>query len=167
MVFAGAALVTLAASLGLAGALASLPHQLSIALLLSGAGVLLLLVEFHRPGRVLPGAAGLLLLLLGVHAFSLQPLRLWAVLLLLLAFLLLCSPWLVPQRTELGPMGTAALSAALVFLPRAPGGRWVWLASSVGVVLGALCSGLTTVAGKARRAKRRLRPGAASEERWE
>ncbi len=151
----------------LARSLACSLHQPGIALLLSGSGLLLLILEFHRPGKVLPGAIGLGLILLGIHAFSLQPLRVWAVLLLLAASVLLCSPWVLPQRSELGPMGTAALSTALVFLPRSAGGRWVWLASSAGLLLGAVCCALTTIAGKARRAKRRHRPGAAAQELWE
>ena len=149
------------------GDLASALHRPAIALVLSGAGILLILIEFHRPGRILPGAIGLGLVLLGAHAFSLQPARVWAVVLLLCALVLLGSPWLLPQRPEMGALGTAALSTALVFLPRSPGTGWVWLATSAGVLLGAICSVLTTVAGRARRAKRRLDPGATAAEHWE
>ena len=55
--------------------LGSLASPADTAVLLLAAGLLLLTIECLRPGRIFPGAAGLLALLLALHRLAALPLR--------------------------------------------------------------------------------------------
>ena len=61
----------------------------NIALLLLVGGALLIYLEFNTPGTIVPGALGTLMVLLGIFALDLLPIRFTAVLLLLAAFALM------------------------------------------------------------------------------
>ncbi|MGH9600219.1 MAG: NfeD family protein [Terracidiphilus sp.] len=65
----------------------------NIALLFLVAGALLIYLEFHVPGTIVPGALGTLMVLLGIFGLNLLPIRFAAVLLLLagLAFFILAA----------------------------------------------------------------------------
>ena len=58
----------------------------NIALLLLVGGALLVYLEFNTPGTIVPGALGTLMVLLGIFALDLLPIRFTAVLLLIAAF---------------------------------------------------------------------------------
>lgn len=119
------------------------------------AGALLIALECNRPGRIVPGAVGVLLLLLGVNRLRLfagwQEAPLW----LALAGLALIA--LVRWRLLYGlpgVLGTGLLTAALVQLARRSGGEpGIALAACCGVLLGCICTWLMMVAGQAWRAK--------------
>ena len=118
-------------------------------------GCALILVEFNRPGLVLPAALGLLLLLLamgGLHAAGVQR---WAVVLLLMGAVgLVLNAW---RRISfpLLLIPTAALMAGLQFL--LPGAAPVPIHAGVALVcggfLGIAGALLTRIAYRARRAK--------------
>ncbi len=127
----------------------------TVALGLVTAGALLIFVECNRPGRVLPGAAGVLLTLLGVSR--------------LMAFVRWNdgAPWLALAGVAMigslrwrsrngipGVVGTALLTAALVQLAKHSEGALPPLpAACCGLLLGAISSWLMMVAGLAWRAK--------------
>ena len=136
-------------------------------ILLLSLGLLLLFVECLRPGRVLPGAAGLLLLLLGIHGLASLPLRPAALLLIAIAVILLTASAIRRVRWPTGLLGTAALAAALPWLvtpqpqhPRA--GVTPWLGVLAGLVLGAASSLLLQAASRARANKRTPAPSRAA-----
>ncbi len=127
----------------------------TVALGLVTAGTLLLFMECNRPGRVLPGACGLLFLLLGAN-------RLWA----------FTSPndgalWLGISGCALigllrwrrwygvpGVAGSGLLLAAFVQMARHSGGALrPPLAGTCGLLLGTVASFLVMIAGQAWRAK--------------
>lgn len=137
-------------------------------------GALLIAVEFNRPGRVLPGACGLFLVLTGLH-------RVWAWMGWHASV-----PWMALGGLGLiglmrwrlllgvpGVLGTLLLTTALVVLARRSGGALdARLALLCGMVLGLTTSCLMVLAGRAWRAKAGHR-GASAErarthaaERW-
>jgi len=139
------------------------------------AGALLVCLECNRPGRIVPGASGLLLLLLGV--WRLQGLAGsddgslgWG--LAGVAFLGVLR-WRLLYGVP-GVLGTGFLTAALVRLAVCSHGEIrVDLAVACGLVLGAVGSGLMVIAGQARRTKFGHRSPSAGRartgvvERWE
>ncbi len=138
-------------------------------------GALLIAVECNRPGRIVPGSVGVLLLLLGLN--QLRPFAGWHDPPLWLALAGLTSIALVrwrPRYVMLGVFGTTLLATALVQLARQSGGELgVAPAGCCGVLLGGGCTWLMMVAGHSWRAKRGyggasaklLQSGVA--ERWE
>ena len=119
------------------------------------AGALLIFVECNRPGWVLPGAGGLLLLLLGVNSLWMPGGWSGGWLAMGVAGLLLIG--LMRWRLLLGVpgvVGTALLTVALVLLARrsggALGGGW---AAACGLLIGVTSSALMMLAGRAWRAK--------------
>ena len=94
----------------------SLTHRLATpdaATALLGTGALLLLLECNLPGAVLPGAAGLLLLLSGVYSLSLQHPRPAALLLLLASCAALTVAVRLPVFGIPAAAGTAGLTLGL------------------------------------------------------
>lgn len=61
----------------------------NVALLVLFAGILLVYIEFHRPGIVFPGSVGTVLILIAIYAFNQMPIRPVALLLILSAFTLI------------------------------------------------------------------------------
>ncbi len=125
------------------------------AVLLATVGTCLIFAEFNRPGRVLPAAAGLLLVLFAVAALLRTGLQPWA------AALLLCSAavFLLNLWRALPPWSlvlvTLLTMGALRFL--VPSGHGSGVQTPVAVLCGGLLGGisavLTRVAYRARRAK--------------
>lgn len=125
------------------------------AVLLGTVGLCLVALEFNRPGSVVPGALGLLLVLFAVSTFYGRAVRPAAVLLLLAATTSLLLNvwfrlpwWLLLTATLVIPYGLHRL------VPASEGGVG-WAAAAIcGVTLGTLGAGLSRVALRARRAKR-------------
>ncbi len=145
-----------------------------MALWLVTVGVLLVFVECNRPGWILPGACGVLLMLPGLC--RLLAFTRWSegTIWLGLAGLAMIG-WLRwhPSRPAFGIVGSALLTAALVLLARSSGGQLGPVpAGCCGLLLGTVSSFLMTLAGQAWRAKtghhsasaETMRTGAA--ERW-
>lgn len=129
--------------------------DIDVSLLLVGA--LLIYVELNVPGVVLPGALGLLCVLLGVYglwAFPLSPAA---------AMFLLAGAALFPLEAKLGghgglaALGTALLVYGLAHLVVGPAGApgvHLRVALAAGLSFGAITAGLGWVAARARRGKR-------------
>ena len=126
-----------------------------MALGLATGGALLVALECNRPGRVVPGAAGLLLLLLGVNRLRVfagagdGPLWLALMGLAMIAGVRWRLLYGVP-----GVLGTGLLAVALIGLARRSGGELgAAPAGCCGVLLGGVGTWLMMVAGRAWRAK--------------
>ena len=124
------------------------------AILLATAGICLGLVEINRPGRVLPGALGLLAMLFSTASLLRFGLRPGAVLLLVLAaVVMVANAWWELPRVLLA-LATAAGIAGLRLLIRPPAPPvHIGPAILCGAILGALSATLTRIAFRARRAK--------------
>jgi membrane-bound serine protease (ClpP class) len=131
----------------------------NIALLLLVFGALLIYLEFNTPGTIVPGALGTLMVLLGIFALDLLPIRFTAVLLLIAAFALMM------LEAKFGGHGVLALAgiACLIFgtltlvaapIPELQIRPWVAIAVSVG--FGGITVFLVRLAWRARRLKARL-----------
>jgi membrane-bound serine protease (ClpP class) len=131
----------------------------NIALLLLVGGALLIYLEFNTPGTIVPGALGTLMVLLGIFALDLLPIRFTAVLLLLAAFALML------LEAKFGGHGVLALAGivCLIFgtltlvaapIPELQIRPWVAIAVSVG--FGGITVFLVRLAWRARRLKARL-----------
>lgn len=128
--------------------------DVDVALLL--VGMLLIYVELNIPGVVLPGALGLLCVLLGTYgllAFPLSPAA---------AMFLLAGVALFPLEAKLGghgglaAMGTALLVYGLAHLVVGPAGApgvHLRVAMAAGLSFGAITAGLGWSAARARRSK--------------
>ncbi len=86
------------------------------AVALLGTGALLILLECNLPGAILPGAAGLLLLLSGVYSLSLQHPRPASILLLLASCAALALATRLPVFGIPAASGTAGLTVGLYTL---------------------------------------------------
>ena len=136
---------------------AALAHaSFGASIVTASAGLLLIYVECNRPGRVIPGLAGLLLFLLGLHSLSLLRLRPEALFIVALAFAMLVlamrGAWVLLWLVA----GTALLAPGLARLPAEQ--VWSMPAFFCGLLIGPVSGGLAAIAGRARRAKRYLRP---------
>ena len=145
------------AVLGIGGlALASVADlPTNAAVLLATASLCLIALELNRPGLILPGALGLLLLLLAAAALLSRPLRLWAAGMLVLAvggFAL--NLWKRLPAPVLALL-IAAVPLGLRFLVRPPraGGVHPAIAALCGLTLGLLGASLSRIAFRARRLK--------------
>lgn len=138
--------------------LSPLKHPDVDVLLIVG-GALLIYIELNVPGMVVPGAVGILVLLLGAFGLSQMPVRPWAVLLLAFATVPLVLAGRPPQRVSLAAVGTACLVGGFAFLVKARSselGVHRVTAVCAGVVLGLASSWLAGVAFRARRNKRSM-----------
>ena len=118
-------------------------------------GALLIFVECNRPGRVLPGAGGLLLLLTGVNQLRMP--GGWSGGLVAMgvagAMLIGLMRWRLLLGVP-GAVGTALLTAALMlFARRSQGALSGGVAAGCGLLLGVTSSALMMIAGRAWRAK--------------
>ena len=125
------------------------------AVLVGTAGICLGLLEFNRPGRILPGALGLLLFLFASAAFLDRGIRPSAAMILLLVVaIFVANAW---RRVPVWALAAAtlALIAALRLLspPTAPVRVHTPVAILAGTVLGSLTGILTRIAYRARRSK--------------
>lgn len=132
-------------------------HELSPdqAVVLATAGLSLIFVELNRPGRILAGTLGLLLLLLAAADLAQMPLRAVALaaIILLVCFFLLNLYRALPG----GLLGCMALGVipALRYLVRPVGNTFVHTVPAIlcGGGLGLASAVLTRIAFRARRAK--------------
>jgi len=92
----------------------------NLAVLLLFAGALLIYLEFHVPGTILPGSVGTLLVLLSLFALNLLPIHLASVTVLLAAFVLLVLEAKFPSHGLLALTGSAALIFGLLTLVNGP-----------------------------------------------
>lgn len=122
------------------------------AVLLLTVGVALIYYELNRPGSILPGAVGLLTVLLSVAAVGQHGVNMVAVALILSGVALLTLSLLRPTPMLLSLAATVALIAGLRWLPKYSCCTAVHTGVAVGcgVALGAGTSVLTRIARRAR-----------------
>ncbi len=134
-----------------------------IAVLILVLGGLLIYLEFHVPGTVVPGAVGTLLVLLSLFALNLLPIRHAAVLLLIAAFVLIVLEAKIPSHGALALAGIVSLVFGLLLLVDGPIPELrvhLGTALALGAGFGIITFGLAFLAVKARRNKVLLGPQA-------
>ncbi len=127
-----------------------------IAVLILVLGGLLIYLEFHVPGTVVPGAVGTLLVLLSLFALNLLPIRHAAVLLLISALVLIVLEAKIPSHGALALAGIVSLVFGLLLLVDGPIPELrvhLGTALSLGAGFGIITFGLAFLAVKARRNK--------------
>jgi len=92
----------------------------NLALLLLFAGLLLISLEFNRPGTILPGSLGTIAALTALYALDQLPIRPAALLLILTAFTLLLLDLKFPTHGLLTVVGIAALTLGTLTLIDSP-----------------------------------------------
>ena len=131
----------------------------NIALLLLVGGALLIYLEFNTPGTIVPGALGTLMLLLGVFALNLLPIRFTAVLLLVAALALMMLEAKFGGHGVLAIAGIVCLTFGTLTLVAAPIPEMrihPWVAIALSVAFGGITVFLVRLAVRARRLKARL-----------
>lgn len=131
----------------------------NIALLLLVGGALLIYVEFNTPGTIVPGALGTLMVLLGVFALDLLPIRFTAVLLLLAAFVLMLLEAKFGGHGVLAVTAIACLAFGMLTLVAAPIPELrvsPWVAVGLALGFGSITAFLVRIAMRARRQKAKL-----------
>lgn len=131
----------------------------NIALLFLIGGALLIYLEFNTPGTIVPGALGTLLLLLGIFALNLLPIRYTAVMLLLAAMALLVLEAKIGGHGALALAGIVCLTLGTLTLVAAPIPELAinpWVAVAVSAGFGGITVLLVRLAVRARRMKVRL-----------
>jgi len=131
----------------------------NIALLLLVGGALLIYLEFNVPGTIVPGALGTLMLLLGIFALDLLPIRFTAVLLLIAAFVLMLLEAKFGGHGVLAIAGIACLAFGTLTLVAAPIPELrinPLVAIAVSGAFGGITVFLVRIAMRARRLKARL-----------
>lgn len=126
------------------------PNQ---ALVIASAGVCLIFLELNRPGRILPGAAGLALLLLSAASLAHQALQPVSLCALLLALAVLAAQLWKALPWWLAACATVGLVAALRYLPAHRGEISLATALTCGLSLGLLSTALARIALRARQLK--------------
>ena len=118
-------------------------------------GVGLIFVELNRPGRVIPGTCGLLLVLLMGHRLAEFPLQGWAVTAaVVLALGLLTNAWRPLPLPVLGVLALGlGIAVRLLVRPGLEGEVDSATAIVCGGGIGVLAAGLTQIARRARRLK--------------
>jgi len=128
----------------------------NIALMLLVGGALLIYLEFNTPGTIVPGALGALMVLLGVFALNLLPIRYTAVMLLVAAVILLVLEAKFGGHGALAIAGTLSLVLGMMTLVASPIPQLdvhPWLALSIGIAFGLITVFLLRLAVRARRRK--------------
>ncbi|SEC17932.1 NfeD family protein [Terriglobus roseus] len=127
-----------------------------LAVLLLTLGLLLIYLEINTPGTIVPGAAGLTLVLLAAYGLHMLPLNGGGVLLCVLAAVLLLWEARVPRNGVVAVLGVGSLAIGLGLLVRGPVPA---LAVSWGTAIGAgfgfggVTACLLVLGAQARRAK--------------
>lgn len=135
----------------------------NLAVLILLAGALLIYLEFHVPGTIVPGALGTLMVLLALFSLNLLPVRYTALALIVCALILMLLEAKFPSHGILALGGTAALILGLMTLVAGPIPQMrVQLATAIaaGVAFGGITSVLVYLAARARRAKVAIGPEA-------
>jgi membrane-bound serine protease (ClpP class) len=131
----------------------------NIALLLLVGGALLIYLEFNTPGTIVPGALGTLMVLLGIFALNLLPIRYTAVMLLVAAMALLVLEAKFGGHGALAIAGIVCLTLGTLTLVAAPIPELAvnpWVAFAVSIGFGGITAFLVRLAVRARRMKSRL-----------
>jgi membrane-bound serine protease (ClpP class) len=126
------------------------------ALLVLTLGLLLIFLELNRPGWIIPGVAGLLLVLFSIDSLRRFQPRPSAILLILTASAVLLVNLLRPTHSPAAIASTLALLLGFHYLVRGPGTSRVHplTAAACGLILGSASYLLTTIARRARTNKR-------------
>jgi membrane-bound serine protease (ClpP class) len=135
----------------------------NLAVLILLAGALLIYLEFHVPGTIIPGALGTLMVLLALFSLNLLPVRYTSLALIVCALVLMVLEAKFPSHGVLALGGTAALILGLLTLVAGPIPEMrVQLATAVaaGVAFGGITSTLVWLAARARRNKVMIGPEA-------
>jgi membrane-bound ClpP family serine protease len=127
--------------------LSALPPNAAVLLLTLG--LTLIAIELNRPGMVLPGTLGLLIVLLSFAAILREHPQPMALALLFASATILLSQLRCSVRLWIVCLGTAAGIAGFAFLPRV---GW-FIAALCGLLLGAGTTLLTRIARRARQNK--------------
>jgi membrane-bound serine protease (ClpP class) len=120
-------------------------------------GALLVYLEFHVPGTIVPGALGTLLVMLAIFGFNLLPVRHTAVLLLVAALAMMVLEAKFASHGVLAAAGVVCLVFGLATLVDGPIPEMrvhYGVAAGAGVGFGLITFALAWVALKARRSKR-------------
>ncbi len=128
----------------------------NLAVLLLFAGLLLIYLEFHVPGTIIPGAVGTLLVVMALFALNLLPIHLVAVAVLMAAFILLLLEAKFPSHGVLALTGSIALVFGLLTLVDGPIPEQrvhPAMAIATGLSFGLITSFLAILAYRARRNK--------------
>ncbi|HTW47605.1 MAG TPA: nodulation protein NfeD [Acidobacteriaceae bacterium] len=149
-----AALVTVDADLRERILGAMMDPNLAVLILLAGA--LLIYLEFHVPGTIIPGALGTLMVLVALFSLDLLPVRYTSLALIVCALILMLLEAKFPSHGVLALVGTVTLVMGLLTLVAGPIPQMrVQFATAVsaGVAFGAITSFLVWKAAVARRNK--------------
>ena len=92
----------------------------NLAVLLMLGGALLIYLEFHIPGTIIPGALGTLFLVTALFALHMLPLRYTAVMLLIAALVLLLLEFQIPSHGVLAACAILCLIIGLMTLVNGP-----------------------------------------------
>ena len=135
----------------------------NLAVLILLAGALLIYLEFHIPGTIVPGAVGTMMVLLALFSLNLLPVRYTSLGLILCALVLMVLEAKFPSHGVLALSGTAALVLGLMTLVAGPipEMRVQWAtALSAGLAFGLTTTFLVRIAWRARRNKIMIGPEA-------
>lgn len=131
----------------------------NIALLFLVGGALLIYLEFNTPGTIVPGALGSLMVLMGIFALDLLPIRYTAVMLLIAALVLLLLEAKFGGHGALAIAGIVCLTLGMLTLVAAPIPEMAvnpWVAFGLSAAFGGVTAFLVRLAVRARRMKTRL-----------
>jgi membrane-bound serine protease (ClpP class) len=135
----------------------------NLAILLLFTGALLIYLEFHIPGTILPGSVGTLLVVLSLFALNLLPIHFASVTVMLVAFVLLVLEAKFPSHGALALTGSVALVFSLLTLVNGPIPEQrvhPAVAIATGLSFGLITSFLALLALRARRNKVMTGPAA-------
>jgi membrane-bound serine protease (ClpP class) len=128
----------------------------NLAVLILLAGALLIYLEFHVPGTIIPGALGTLMVVLALFSLNLLPVRYTALALIVAALVLMVLEAKFPSHGVLALGGTAALILGMLTLVAGPIPQMrVQLTTAVaaGLAFGLITTVLVRLAWRARRNK--------------
>lgn len=127
-----------------------------LAVLILIIGALLIYLEFHAPGTIIPGALGTVLLFVALFSLNLLPIRYAALMLLLAAFVLMALEAKFPSHGILAAAGVVALVFGTLTLVDGPIPELrVHIATAVacGIAFGGITAFLARIALRAQRNK--------------
>ena len=135
----------------------------NLAVLILLAGGLLIYLEFHVPGTIIPGALGTLMVLLALFSLNLLPVRYTALALIICALILMVLEAKFPSHGVLATCGTIALVLGMLTLVAGPIPQMrvqLWTALAAGGAFGLITAVLVRLAVQAQRNKTVIGPEA-------
>ncbi|HTV16502.1 MAG TPA: nodulation protein NfeD [Acidobacteriaceae bacterium] len=135
----------------------------NLAVLILLAGALLIYLEFHVPGTIIPGALGTLMVLLALFSLNLLPVRYASLALIVCALILMLLEAKFPSHGVLALTGTVTMVLGLMTLVAGPIPQMrVQFATAIaaGAAFGGITSTLVWLAARARRNKVMIGPEA-------